>query len=135
MKSNEKNAKPAPQKNKELGAGLVADLKKQLTPTKSTKSKPTPSNLKIVMVNSGNKVVTTDKTSVTKSTTTKSATKKATEPKSTLVPTKKVAPVKPDLKKVSAANTKAAPKARRPIRLLLLLLSRYRYRVYIFRVT
>ena len=112
MKSNEKNAKPAPQKNKELGAGLVADLKKQLTPTKSTKSKPTPSNLKIVMVNSGNKVVTTDKTSVTKSTTTKSATKKATEPKSTLVPTKKVAPVKPDLKKVSAANTKAAPKAK-----------------------
>lgn len=112
MKSNEKNAKPAPQKNKELGAGLVSDLKKQLTPTKSTKSNSTPSNVKIVMVNSGNKVVTTDKTSVTKSTTTKSATKKATEPKSTLVPTKKVAPVKPDLKKVSAANTKAAPKAK-----------------------
>ncbi len=106
MKNNNKNAKSAPVKNKELGAGLTSDLMKQLASQKSTKSNSSSSNVKIVMVNSGSNPTA-------KAASAKPTTKKATEPKKTVAPTKKISPAKPELKKAPVEKKVATSPAQK----------------------
>lgn len=71
-------------KNKELGAGLSADLKKQLAPAKGKKTASNESsNVKIVMSRTGAKKSATAEKSEVKKAATKKTTKAGTAPKKT----------------------------------------------------